>query len=93
MAMDTLWIFLKYIVDTQHNSGDSVFLIDAYITRKLIHMINKAINANIPYPISGLNDHIEYLIPGGAKLGRHTGSYYIKTYSTNDIKNLIKTIF
>ncbi len=92
MALDTLHIFLNYLIDTQHNSGDSVFLIDAYIARKLTHMVNKATNADIPYPITH-GPHIEYLIPGGAKLGRSGGSYYIKTYSTEDIKNLIKTIY
>ena len=92
MAMDTLWVFLNYLVDTQHDSGNSVFLIDAYIARQLTHMVNKATNSDIPYPITH-GPHIEYLIPGGAKLGRNDGSYYIKTYSTVDLKNLIKTIY
>jgi len=92
MALDTLYIFLKYIISNLQNSNGGVFLIEAHIAKPLIRRINKKVNANIPYPIPRNTGHIEYLIPGGAKLGRN-GEYYIKAYTIHDIPDLVKVIY
>ena len=84
--LNTLWMVLTYLSGT----GNAVILIDAYVAKAIITRVGR----NIPYPLPKDADHIEYLIPGGAKLGRQNkGGYYIKTYSDQDIKNLIKSIF
>ena len=89
MAIDTLWVFLNFLIDRGSNS---VNLIDSYIARRLIHMVNKKVGSEIiPYPFTAPN--IEYLLPGGGKLGRKVGGYYIKTYSDMDIKHLIERIY
>jgi len=87
--LNTLWMVLTYLAGTS-TSNNTVILIDAYVAKSLIACIGR----NIPYPLLKNAEHIEYLIPGGAKLGRQNkGGYYIKTYSDQDIKNLIKSIF
>jgi hypothetical protein len=92
MALDTLYVFLQYIISNLQNNNGGVFLIEAHIAKLLIRKINNKVNANIPYPIPRDTGHIEYLIPGGAKLGR-SGDYYIKAYTTHDIPDLVKSIY
>lgn len=93
MAIDTLYVFLQYLTDRLVSYNGGLFLIDAYIAKALINKVNKTVHADIPYPLPKDADHIEYLIPGGLKLGRKSGDYYLKSYSVHDVDNLIKALF
>jgi len=93
MAIDTLYVFLQYIINNLVRDNGGLFLIDSYIAKALIGKINKKINADIPYPLPKNANHIEYLIPAGLKLGRGYGGYYLKSYSQYDVDNLVKALY
>jgi hypothetical protein len=84
MAINTLFAVLTYLNSTY--KGNSTILIDAYIAKALA---KACVGRGIPYPIQ---KDTEYLIPGGGKLGRNS-SYYIKTYSDQDLPYLLDVLF
>lgn len=93
MAIDTLWIVLMYLKDSSNDNG-GMFTIDSHVARQLINSVNRksGFMYELPYPISR-DGHHEFLLPGGAKVGRYCGEYYVKSYSKFDISRLMTYLY
>lgn len=89
MAINTIYMVLMFLAArTKCDFQGGIILIDAFVARGIIEKANKRRGQGIPYPLK----NEEWLLPGGAKIGKYD-RYYLKYYTEKDLTSLVKSLF